>query len=56
VNAIYAEEDVPGDQQHFIELNAELSRGWPSITKTKAPLPEADDFKDVKDKIELLER
>jgi len=56
VNAIYAEEDVPGDQQHFIELNAELSRGWPSITKTKAPLPEADEFKDVKDKLELLAR
>ena len=56
VNAIYAEEDVPGDQQHFIELNAELSRGWPSITKTKAPLPEADEFKDVKEKLELLER
>jgi ferredoxin len=31
VNAIYAEEDVPGDQQQFIELNAELSRsGRPS--------------------------
>ena len=24
VNAIYAEEDVPGDQQHFTELNADL--------------------------------
>ena len=42
VNAIYAEEDVPGDQQHFTELNAELAKSWPSITKTKAPLPEAD--------------
>ncbi|KNH05374.1 4Fe-4S ferredoxin, iron-sulfur binding [Candidatus Burkholderia brachyanthoides] len=56
VNAIYAEEDVPGDQQHFTELNAELSRNWPSITKTKAPLPESDDFKDVKEKLNLLER
>ena len=41
VNAIYAEEDVPGDQQNFIELNADLAKNWPSITKTKAPLPEA---------------
>jgi ferredoxin len=56
VNAIYAEEDVPGDQQHFTELNAELSRNWPSITKTKAPLPDSDDFKDVKDKLDMLER
>jgi ferredoxin len=56
VNAIYAEEDVPGDQQHFTELNADLARNWPSITKTKGSLPEADDFKDVKDKLNLLER
>ena len=33
VNAIMPEEDVPGDQQHMIKLNADLSRiGWPSIT------------------------
>jgi ferredoxin len=25
VNAIYPEEDVPEDQQHFIALNAELA-------------------------------
>jgi ferredoxin len=56
VNAIYAEEDVPGDQQDFIALNADLAKGWPSITKTKAPLPEADEFKDVKEKLTLLTR
>ena len=31
VNAIYAEEDVPADQQQFIDLNAELARNWPSM-------------------------
>ena len=56
VNAIYAEEDVPGDQQHFIALNVELAKNWPSITKTKAPLPEADEWKDVKEKLDVLER
>ncbi|APA84223.1 ferredoxin [Paraburkholderia sp. EB58] len=56
VNAIYAEEDVPGDQQDFVALNADLAKGWPSITKTKAPLPEADEFKDVKEKLALLAR
>ena len=30
VNAIVPEEDVPGDQQHMIKLNAELAKGWPS--------------------------
>ena len=39
VNAIYAEEDVPETQQAFININAELAKLWPSITKSKAPLP-----------------
>lgn len=56
VNAIFAEEDVPADQQAFIKINLELSRSWPSITKTIAHLPDADDWKDVKDKVELLKK
>jgi ferredoxin len=56
VNAIYAEEDVPADQQAFIKLNVDLSRLWPSITKTHPALPEAEEFKDVKDKLQFLER
>ena len=56
VNAIYAEDDVPGDQQQFIKLNIELAKQWPSITKSKAPLPDADDWKDVKTKLEHLEK
>jgi ferredoxin len=56
VNAIYAEEDVPADQQTFIPLNADLAKAWPSITKTKAPLADADAWKDVKEKLNLLER
>jgi ferredoxin len=57
VNAIYAEEDVPEAQKQFIELNVELSKGgWPSITRMKPHLPDADDWKEVKDKLKLLER
>jgi ferredoxin len=57
VNAIYAEEDVPADQQHMTALNAELSLiGWPSITKRKTPLPEADDWKDRTGKLAELKR
>jgi len=58
VNAIYAEEDVPADQLHFIKLNVELSRaaGWKSITKRKAALPDADDWKDKTDKLSELVR
>ncbi len=35
VNAIVPEEDVPGNQQHMIQLNADLAKNWPSITKRK---------------------
>nr|WP_315426097.1 ferredoxin FdxA [uncultured Albidiferax sp.] len=57
-NAIYAEEDMPADQLAFIKLNVELARaeGWKSITKRKPALPDADDWKDVMPKIQLLER
>ena len=47
VNAIYAEDDVPGDQQAFIALNTELSRNWKSITKSKGSLPDATSAADA---------
>ena len=57
VNAIYAEEDLPQDQRHMTALNAELATsGWPSITKRKAPLPDADDWKDKTGKLSELQR
>jgi ferredoxin len=56
VNAIYAEDDVPSDQQHFISLNTELARSWKSITKSKGSLPEAEEWKDVKSKLDQLIR
>jgi ferredoxin len=37
---------VPANQQQYIALNAELAKGWPSITKRKAALPDADEWKD----------
>ncbi len=56
VNAILPEEDVPTEQLAFIKLNADLSRKWPSITKRKAPLPDADEWKDRTGKIDHLVR
>ncbi len=56
VNAILPEEDVPADQQKFIKINAELSPKWPSITKRKAALPDAEQWQDVKDKLHELQR
>ena len=56
VNAILPEEDVPADQLAFIKLNAELARKWPSITKRKGALADADDWKDRKGKLGELIR
>jgi len=57
-NAIYAEEDVPRDQEHMIALNAELSRlpTWRPLTKRKDALPDADEWKDKPGKLDMLER
>ncbi len=56
VNAIYAEEDVPDDQKQFIKINVELTSIFKSITKTKLPLADADDWKDKTGKLAHLER
>ncbi len=56
VNAIYAEEDVPTDLADYTKLNVELAKNWPSITKSKSSLPDADEWKDVKDKFSYLQR
>ncbi len=56
VDAIYSEDELPEDQQHFLALNEELSLKWPVITEMKDPPPDADDWRDVKDKYQYLER
>lgn len=55
-NAIVPEEDVPGNQQNYIQLNADLAKVWPSITKRKDPLPDADEWKDKVGKLDQLVR
>jgi len=56
VEAIYAEEDVPGSQQDFIPLNAELAQVWKPITRTKGSLPDAEEWRTVSDKRDELQR
>jgi ferredoxin len=56
VNAIFADVDLPAGQEKFVAINAELSRTMPSITTRKDPPPDADEWKDVSDKLHLLER
>ena len=52
--AIYAEDDVPADQQEFIALNARLAKIWPAITSKKEALPEADQHNGTPGKRALL--
>lgn len=54
--AIFAEDDVPEDQQEFIALNAELAKEWPVLTEMKDAPDDADDWNGKKGKIDYLER
>ena len=54
--AIYAEDDLPEAQRHFIPLNAELAKLWQPIVEKIAAPADADEWRNVKDKLHLLER
>lgn len=56
VTAIFSEDDVPDDQKHWLELNAELAQQWPVINQRKDPPPDAKEWEEVKDKEQYLER
>ena len=56
VDAIISEEELPADQIEFIEINEELSKKWPNISQKKDALPQADNFKYQKNKLNLLKR
>jgi len=56
VEAIYAEDELPEDQQQFLSLNEELSQTWPVLTEMVDAPDDADDWRDVKDKLQYLER
>ena len=44
------------DQTQFLAINAELSLLWPVITEMKDAPADADDWREVKDKLQYLER
>ena len=56
VEAIFAKDDVPENQVHFIALNVELAKAWKPIVEKKAAAPDAEEWGKVKDKLGLLER
>jgi ferredoxin len=54
VDAIYAEDDVPEAQKHFIALNAQLAETLPSITLKKDSFPDAGKWEKVPNKLSTL--
>ena len=56
VDAIFADDEVPEDQEAFIELNAELAELWPNITEIKESPIDAKEWDGKPGKMALLER
>ena len=54
IEAIYADDELPENQIEFVEINARLADVYENITEAKAPLPDADNFKDIDNKREFL--
>ena len=50
IEAIYADDELPSDQIEFIEINLKLSEVYENITEAKEPLPEAEKYKNIKNK------
>lgn len=54
--AIVSEDDLPADQEHFLQLNEELSANWPVITTRKDPPEDAAEWDGKPDKLQYLEK
>lgn len=58
VEAIFAEEDLTPEMKPYQQINADIAASgkWPVITQKKNPHSEHEAFKEVKNKLQLLER
>lgn len=54
VDAIVADKDLTPAQAGFLELNARLAAQWPVISASGQPLPEAEQWAQVQNKLEQL--
>ncbi|MAZ75998.1 MAG: ferredoxin [Micavibrio sp.] len=46
--------DTESEADKWLEINRKYSEKWPVITQKKAPLPTAEEYKDVKDKMKFF--
>jgi ferredoxin len=54
VDAIYGDFEIPPDQVEFIQINERLSQTATEIEYSVDPHPEAEKYKNIKDKKHLL--
>lgn len=54
--AIFSEDNLPEDQQHFLELNAQLAKMWPVINVVKPAPEDAEEWNGKPDKLKLLQK
>lgn len=56
VEAIYPDDEVPEEWEHYIDLNERLAEAWEDrvINETLDSLPDADDWAEKKDKQQYL--
>ena len=54
VEAIFADDELPEDQQQLLDIAAELAESWPNISEKKEALPEAETWNGNPNKIDLL--
>jgi len=55
-NAIFAEDDIPADQEEFAALNSELAKKWPVLTERKPQATDAADWDGKPGKLQYLQR
>jgi ferredoxin len=55
IQAIISEDDLAEDKKQLLEYNAKKSKIWPTIVQSKSPLPDAEKWKKIEDKMEYLE-
>jgi len=53
-DAIYADDDLPEHEAHFLKINKDLAQQWPTISRSKAPLPDFERWDGEKNKLILL--
>ena len=54
IDAIRPDNEVPEEEAGMVALNMWLSQQWPVLYKSKAPLPDAEKWRNVGNKLQYL--